>query len=78
MLYCLPNQSIALDCFVGEYEKHSGKKLSTFYGHSELLKLLEGIPDTVRVCVSIQSEFISALILTQCVNSALYNVYSVM
>ena len=50
MLYGLPNQSITLDRFVGEYEKHSGRKLSSFYGHPKLLKLLEGIPDTVRVC----------------------------
>ena len=50
MLYSLPNQSVTLDRFVSEYEKHSGKKLTNFYGHPKLLKLLESIPDTVRVC----------------------------
>jgi hypothetical protein len=50
MLYGLTNQSVTLDRFVCEYEKHSGRKLSTFYGHPKLLKLLESIPDTVRVC----------------------------
>ena len=52
MLYGLPNQSVTLDRFVCEYEKHSGKKLSSFYGHPKLLKLLEAVPDTVTVSLT--------------------------
>lgn len=49
MMYSLPNQSVTLDRFVSEYEKYHDQKLSNFYGHSKLLKLLEDIPDIVRV-----------------------------
>ena len=49
MLYSMPNHSTTLDRFMVEYEKHSGAKLSTFYGHPKLIKLLEDIPETVMV-----------------------------
>ena len=49
MLYSMPNHVITLDRFVSEYEKHSGHRLTHFYGHPKLLKLLEDIPDIVKV-----------------------------
>ena len=49
MLYGMANHTVTLDRFVSEYEKHSGVKLTSFYGHPKLIKLLEDIPQTVMV-----------------------------
>ena len=49
MLYSLPQHTVYLDRFNNEYEKKFGIKLSNFYGHSKLVKLLEHIPNTVEV-----------------------------
>lgn len=49
LLYSMPQNNVSLDRFMQEYEKKFGTKLSSFYGHSKLIKLLEDMPNTIEV-----------------------------
>ena len=46
LLCSLPDHQITLDRFILAYEKFHGERLSHFYGHSKLIKLLENLPSS--------------------------------
>ena len=52
MLFGLPGKQITLDRFTQAYEKSCGHKLSDYFGHAKLLRLLEDMPDLLEVNLS--------------------------